>query len=213
MSARPVVSASRPKLAHLDIAKRTALLELVACLGLGPMRGAAGQRRLILTRRFRLQVLFAPQLPWLASGHRAVNRCRRRRKSRLRPATRALRLGSGGELVGSFTLSRPPRLAPGWRGGLGRECLGHVSGRGIARLLVVRCRTAGLDGRPQHNRTIDQIGFEPVATVQPKLLANGGWQRNPTVVVELDRRHESGLSGMLQTRRKRGCLPGALLAL
>ena len=47
MSARPVVSASRSELAHLDIAKRTALLELVACLGLGPMRGAAGQRRLI----------------------------------------------------------------------------------------------------------------------------------------------------------------------
>lgn len=213
MSARPAVSAPRPGFAHLDVAKWTALLRLVACIGLGPMRRATRQWGLIRTRHFRLQVLFAPQLPWLGADHREEHRSRRGRKCRLRAATWALWLGSGGEFAGSFAFSRPSWLASGWRGGLGRECLGHVGSRGIARVVVVRHRTAGFGGRPQHDRTIDQVGFEPVATVQPKLLAKGGRQGNPALVVKFARRHDSGLPGMLQMRRRRRCLPGAPLAL
>ena len=175
----------------------------------GPIRPGTRQRGILHARRLGLQIGLAPQLPGFAAGRTHGRRFGLRRTNRLRSTTRALR-HRGGEFVRSFAFSRPPWLASG-RAGLGGGCLGHVSARVIARLLVAWHRMADLGGRPQHDRAIDQIGFEPVATVQPKLLANGGWQRNPTVVVELDRRHESGLSGMLRTRRKEGCLPGLAL--
>jgi hypothetical protein len=59
----------------------------------------------------------------------------------------------------------------------------------IARQIVARHRMAGLGGRPQHDRTMDQIGFEPIATVQSKLSAKAGRQRNPALVVKLDGWH------------------------
>ena len=59
----------------------------------------------------------------------------------------------------------------------------------LARLVFAWPRTAGLAGRPQHDRPVDQFGFEPVATVQAKLSAKDGRQGNPPLVVEFDRRH------------------------
>ena len=114
MSARPVVLASRPELAHLDIAKRTALVRRRAHrFASGPIRPGNRQRGIRHARRLGLQVRLAPQLPGLAAERTHGRRFGLRRTNRLRPATRALRR-RGGELVGSFAFSRPPRLASGW---------------------------------------------------------------------------------------------------
>src|SRR4051812_20560076 len=111
MFARPAVSASRPELAHLDVAERTALVRRRARFASGPIRAGTGQRGILHARRLGLQVRLAPQLPGLADRTYG-RRFGLRRTNRLRPATRALR-HRGGKLARSFAFSRPPWLASG----------------------------------------------------------------------------------------------------
>ena len=184
--------ASGTKLAHLDVVERTALFRRRARLACSPRR--TGNSGMLHARRLRLQVRLAPQLPGLVADRTHGCWFWLRRTNCLWPTTRALR-GGRSEFFASFARSRPTRLASGRRRSDARQCLGSGRGRGIDRCLLLVCvwhRTFGLGRGPQHNGPVDQIDLEPVATVQAKLLAQDGGQRNPPLIVEFKRRHERG---------------------
>ena len=189
---RPVVPASGTKLAHLDVVKRTPLFRRRRHLSSGPIRRGTRQRGMVHVRCLRLQVLLTPQLPGLAAGRTHGCWFRLRRANRSWPAARALWCGRD-DFGGSLVLAWSSWLASGRRSDA-RQCLGRVRGRGVDRyrLVLTGRRAFGRGRRPQHNGPIDQIDLEPVATVQSKLLPQGGGQRNPPLIVEFKRRHERG---------------------
>ena len=120
--------AARPKLAYLDIAKRTPLFRRRARLVSGPRKAGTRQRGMLHARPLRLQVRLAPQLPG-----RVVDRTHRRwlwlrRADRSWPAARALWCGRD-DFGGSVVLAWSAGLATG-RHGIGKRlCLGRVRGR------------------------------------------------------------------------------------
>ena len=133
---RPVVPASRAKLAHLDVAKRTPLFRRRRHLASGPIRMGTRQRGMVHVRCLRLQVLLTPQLPGLAAGRTHGCWFRLRRANRPWPAARALRCGRD-DFGGSFVLAWSSWLATD-RHGIGRrQCLGRVRGRGVDRCRLV----------------------------------------------------------------------------
>ena len=168
---RPVVPASRAKLAHFDVAKRTPLFRRRRHLASGPIRMGTRQRGMVYVRCLRLQVRLTPQLPGLVADRTHRRWFWLRRANRPWPAARALRCGRD-DFGGSFVLAWSSWLATG-RHGIGkRQCLGRVRGRGVDRCLLVLTgrRAFGRGGRPQHDRPVDQVDLEPVAAVQAKLL-------------------------------------------
>ena len=125
---------------------------------------------------------------------RFVPLCRLWRTTRPWPAARALR-GWCDDFGGSFVLAWASWFATRRRGIGKRQCLGRVRGRGVDRrlLLLTGCRTFSVRRGPQHDGPVHQFDVEPVATVQAKLLPQGGGQRNPPLIVEFERRHDRGL--------------------
>ena len=192
---RPVVPASRAKLAHLDVAKRTPLFRRRRPLRFWPDKdgdSAAGHGSTLAACGCRS--CLTPQLPGLVADRTHGRWFWLRRANRPWPAARALRCGRD-DFGGSFVLAWSSWLATG-RHGIGkRQCLGRVRGRGVdrCRLVLTGRRAFGRGRRPQHDGPVDQIDLEPVATVQAKLLPQGGGQRNPPLIVEFERRHDRGL--------------------
>ena len=145
-----------------------------------------------VSRDLRLQVLLTPQLPGLAAGR--TQRCwfLLRRANRPWPAARALRGGGGVALAGSVACARSSWLAA-CRRRIGKcQRFGRIRGGRVGRYLLVLTwrRMFGLGGRPQHEGPLDQLDLEPVAGAQAKSVPKGGGQRQPPLIVELERRHE-----------------------